>query len=578
MSRTAIQLIDLDTEVIHTPSTFGLSLVSSADASAILNLLAADLPTTEPVAIGAWWMDNGKLTKSSGIPPAFATQPADQSVLEGEDISLSVAANNAATYKWEQSPDGATWSEILGEESTSYSIVGATNAAHDGLFIRCVATGPGGVTNSTSAELTVVIPNPLTVGLQFWFDGEQASPNDGLFDSSPNNRILRLLDGQSLTSATGKIGNAPDKTSAEEFRFSTGEFSDGEFGDTSFSLSLWWKPTGTGFGNILQKRTTVATLGTGYYLYWGGSSFIWRIGHTDDSQYVHTTSSGVSIVAGQWYHLLVGFDRATNQTFMYVDNVAQTPQTITGSLTGAADFPFRLNSAGAVDSFAGWNRVLTSQERDDEYNAGSGINGAAAGLTMPQAAVTVNKNIVFDGHSLVAGQGAEKGINDFPTLTLNALGRTWQRSNVGIGGQTMAAIQTNAADVTAAYDATKTRNACVCWGITNSIKASVSAVTVQSQLASYVADRIADSYDDVYVLTCLPRGAGGFNASQEADRLAVNAHLIANQSTYGGTGHVIDVTAIPELQDADDTDYYSDGVHLTPAGYALIANAVAAVV
>ncbi len=77
---------------------------------------------------------------------------------------------------------------------------------------------------------------------------------------------------------------------------------------------------------------------------------------------------------------------------------------------------------------------------------------------------------------------------------------------------------------------------------------------------------------DVYYLNMLPRtdlGAG--NAAFAAARTTYNAGLAAALPA-GVT--LINVAGIPELADSTDLSYYIDGVHLTLAGYTLIAQKV----
>lgn len=61
--------------------------------------------------------------------------------------------------------------------------------------------------------------------------------------------------------------------------------------------------------------------------------------------------------------------------------------------------------------------------------------------------------------------------------------------------------------------------------------------------------------------------------AQETQRLLLN-DLIRASSRYN---RVADLAAVPELQDPDDTTYYSDGTHPTAAGAALFASTILAV-
>jgi hypothetical protein len=116
----------------------------------LLNSMAAATPTTEPVAPGVVWRDNGVLTVSVGIPPVITLQPQSQSVDVGDPVTFTIAATNATSYQWRR--DG---SNISGATSTSYTI-GETVEVDDAAEFDCVVTGPGGTVTSNVATLTVV--------------------------------------------------------------------------------------------------------------------------------------------------------------------------------------------------------------------------------------------------------------------------------------------------------------------------------------------------------------------------------------------------------------------------------------
>lgn len=130
---------------------------SKPPASLLLEWMTASAaltPTTEPVAIGVLWRDNGVLTYSVGIPPTVTGQPSDTTVVFGNSATFSVTATNATGYQWQRSNDGGgTWESVSGATSSSYSFI--TAAPDTAAKFLCVVTGPGGSTTSNSATLTV---------------------------------------------------------------------------------------------------------------------------------------------------------------------------------------------------------------------------------------------------------------------------------------------------------------------------------------------------------------------------------------------------------------------------------------
>ncbi len=97
-------------------------------------------------------------------PPSFTTQPANAAVCSGASVSFTVAADDATGYQWQISTNsGTTWTNL--SNNSNYTNVTTTTLninSSTGLgssIYRCVATGPGGSTNSNSASITL---NPST--------------------------------------------------------------------------------------------------------------------------------------------------------------------------------------------------------------------------------------------------------------------------------------------------------------------------------------------------------------------------------------------------------------------------------
>ena len=93
-------------------------------------------------------MLNAKL-KDAVVPPAITTQPTDQTVNEGDTLTLQVVAANATGYQWKK---GA--SSISGATSATYtknSVVPADAGSY-----TCVVSGEGG-SSVTSDAATVTI-------------------------------------------------------------------------------------------------------------------------------------------------------------------------------------------------------------------------------------------------------------------------------------------------------------------------------------------------------------------------------------------------------------------------------------
>ncbi|MFZ9694526.1 MAG: hypothetical protein ACO3AY_01480 [Chitinophagaceae bacterium] len=107
---------------------------------------------------------------SGGTPPSFTTQPSSQTVCAGATANF-VAVANDGTYQWQLSTDGgASYTNISGATSSTYSITNTTISLSGNLY-RCVVTN---ICNSTStsdvATLTVasgtsIVSSPSSVSL-----------------------------------------------------------------------------------------------------------------------------------------------------------------------------------------------------------------------------------------------------------------------------------------------------------------------------------------------------------------------------------------------------------------------------
>lgn len=93
-------------------------------------------------------------------PPAITSQPADQTVVEGQTATFSVTASGTAplSYQW-QRWDGAAWADIGGATSASYTTP-ATTLADDGAQFRVQVSNTAGSVDSNAATLTVQATPP----------------------------------------------------------------------------------------------------------------------------------------------------------------------------------------------------------------------------------------------------------------------------------------------------------------------------------------------------------------------------------------------------------------------------------
>lgn len=195
--------------------------------------------------------------------------------------------------------------------------------------------------------------------------------------------------------------------------------------------------------------------------------------------------------------------------------------------------------------------------------------------------------LVFNGDSLTDGFGVPTA-DHYPSQVLDLLSASYGYSysaNVAIGGQTVAQMIITAPGLvdTKYIGNLGTPNIDPFWGGTNDLYQGATAAQVITRISTYVSGRLAVGWK-VIVLSILPRSQTGLPVTFEADRQTVNASLRAtypNATAYpriytGASPGVIfcDVGDDPTIgQPGDELNltYYFDGVHLTQAGYAIVA-------
>lgn len=191
-------------------------------------------------------------------------------------------------------------------------------------------------------------------------------------------------------------------------------------------------------------------------------------------------------------------------------------------------------------------------------------------LTAKHSIIT-RGNVVCDGNSLTAGVGATGG-QSYPTQLLALIGGNarYRLLNKGVSGQTTPQMTADAATDIDPQARDFLQPFCVAWEITNDIVVNgANGTTAYNNFVTYCTGRQAAGFT-VIALTVLDRV--DFTSTMRGYRNDANTSLRANWATFSSA--LVDVAAIPELSDYTNTTYFTDGVHLTNAGYALVADAV----
>ena len=94
-----------------------------------------------------------------GTSPGITTQPSNQTVMQGQPATFTVAASGSVplSYKWQRNTV-----DISGATSSSYTL-SFTTLADNGAKFRCVVSNAFGTATSNEATLTVQPPPPMLV-------------------------------------------------------------------------------------------------------------------------------------------------------------------------------------------------------------------------------------------------------------------------------------------------------------------------------------------------------------------------------------------------------------------------------
>jgi lysophospholipase L1-like esterase len=183
-------------------------------------------------------------------------------------------------------------------------------------------------------------------------------------------------------------------------------------------------------------------------------------------------------------------------------------------------------------------------------------------------------NIVFEGDSLTAS-----GIYpDYVIDMLNLDNDTDIIHNVATSAQTLYPTMVIDAphQVDLKFLGSNYRNIAVLWAGTNDIylDSGLDVSTLHESIRDWCNGRKESGFQ-VIVCTITPRSDYGTSRSFEENRQALNEMVRAHYFEYADG--LADIASDHHIGDADDeldNMYYYDKVHMTPSGYAIVANIV----
>jgi lysophospholipase L1-like esterase len=393
-----------------------------------------------------------------------------------------------------------------------------------------------------------------------------------------------------------------------------------DVGAEDFTVAAWIRlPGGVAFGqiwNVFNKDFATTGFGLGVINVGAGDQFLVSIRNLG----TFVVATGVTATPGQWYLLVGWHDQTSGQIGIAVDNgTATTTARATAPSAGTAPLLIGDNFyTGDIQRVGFWRgRVLDATARATLYNSGAGyryadlpaglgtslqhwwdldeatsyrrnalvpaqyllsrstaIIGTTTGNGADYAPPTITRNLVCTGDSLTFGFPGQDW-EAYPTQTVAQLTASWAVINNGVNGDSVQALTARAAATDALQAAGKT-NILVVWiGANNFLGTAETPATVFGLIKAYCQARQAAGWT---VAVCTMTGSAFVPTpgTYEAYRQTLNTSIRGDTSFYtaladlGASGN-----GIGDLADCSDLAIYTDGIHMTTAGYSIAAAIVA---
>jgi lysophospholipase L1-like esterase len=148
----------------------------------------------------------------------------------------------------------------------------------------------------------------------------------------------------------------------------------------------------------------------------------------------------------------------------------------------------------------------------------------------------------------------------------------------GQGGDRITDVTTRvAADTANEFIVGAASNNILLWIGTNTLADNVSAATALTQLQTLIDTiKAANSGWRIILQTVLSSRTNGLTGITAANFTIQANAFNAGMSTLSSVNRIINISSLPEVQNAADTTYYADGIHLNTAGYAAVFPTIAA--
>jgi hypothetical protein len=320
-------------------------------------------------------------------PPIITAQPQSQTVLAGGSSSFSSAAIGVLPFAYQWLFNGTNLNDATNDTLT------ITNPQADQAGdYELQVTGPYGVTTSSNAVLTVIVPvcDPPPPGLVGWWQGE----GDGGDVTGTNNGTLQ----GGVTFTNGEAGRAFsfDGTSGTVVAPDSPSL---EF-TNQITIEAWINTPSTNDANPQSILSKIGGAGgnNGYQLFLSGSMLTAQFNSPGKSWPSSVISVPVPIVEGSWNHVAFTYDQLAMKLYFNGQAVATNP--IGSAAIAASTSRFHISGDdnygatyfdGGIDEASVYNRALSEAEITGIYEAGSaGKCGQAPVITSQPQNQTAN--------------------------------------------------------------------------------------------------------------------------------------------------------------------------------------------
>jgi hypothetical protein len=331
------------------------------------------------------------------VAPVITVQPQGQTVFQGVNVNFNVSAGGTPplTYQWRL--DGTN---IPLATNTVLALTNVPTGLSGNIYSVTIS-GPGGVTNSANALLTVNIPACVSppVGIVSWWPAEGSAAdasgtNEGTLQGGAGYGPGKVGLAFAFTNGTGYV-QVPDSPGLA-------------LGASDFSIELWANFTALGGSRVLIAKD----VGPGQNNKW-----VFWLNGGQLQMLVQAGSTGFSVGTGAfnpalntWHHLAV--TRSGSLFSLYVDGALSstgtnsTPLPIDGAPLTIGQTENTFFMGGLEDEVTIYSRALSAGEIQAIYTADSAgkCNSTLAPLvvTQPQGRVVIQgANVSFN--ALIAG-------------------------------------------------------------------------------------------------------------------------------------------------------------------------------